>query len=128
MSDFSSENNETGQSDPPIFVLWVDFLKWLFLTTEKFPKKSRFTIVNKLDNLAINILDQIIEARYSKKKLFIVKNINLEVEKLRVLLRISFELRFMPVKSYEYSMRQLYEAGSMAGGWVKYLEKINEKA
>ncbi|MBI3019455.1 MAG: hypothetical protein HYY61_06155 [Deltaproteobacteria bacterium] len=33
--------------DLPIFVKWIDFLKWLLKTTEKFPKKVRFTFKKK---------------------------------------------------------------------------------
>ena len=54
-----------------IFVKWVDFLKWLLNTTDKFPKKIRFSFTPRIDNLALDILENIIELRYDpaeKKK------------------------------------------------------------
>lgn len=33
-----------------LFVKWFEFLKWFLPTLEKFPKKSRFTITNRMEN------------------------------------------------------------------------------
>lgn len=49
-----------------IFIKWSEFLKWLLNTTEKFPKKVRFTFTTRIDNLALDILEDIIEFRYDK--------------------------------------------------------------
>ncbi len=54
--------------DPPLFVLWYDFLNWLLQKTEKMPKNIRFTLTSRIDNLALDIIEGIIEARYSRQK------------------------------------------------------------
>ena len=53
--------------DPPLFVLWYDLSKWLIQKTEKFPRKIRFSFSNRIDNLALSIIENIIEARYSRR-------------------------------------------------------------
>jgi hypothetical protein len=108
--------------DLPIFVKWVDFLKWLLLTTEKFPKKARFTFSDRINRLALDLLDDLIEARYSRQKTVALKRANLSLEKIRVLLRISFEIRLLPFKAYEHSMVSINEVGRMLGGWLKQQE------
>ena len=35
-----------------LFVKWLEFLKWLLPALEKFPKKSRFTMTSRIENLA----------------------------------------------------------------------------
>ena len=50
-----------------LFIKWTEFLKWLLNTTEKFPKKVRFTFTTRIDNLALDILEDIIEFRYDKR-------------------------------------------------------------
>jgi hypothetical protein len=60
-----------------------------------------------------------VEARYSKDKSQILKRINLNLEKLRVLLRICFELKFLSTSAYEQAMSRLHEIGKMLGGWIK---------
>jgi len=107
----------------PLFVIWKEFLMWLLQHTEKFPKRVRFTISSRMDNLALDILENIIEARYSHEKLAILKTINLQIEKLRILVRISHELKYLPHKSYEHACRYMNEAGKMTGGWIKQQSK-----
>ena len=108
--------------DPPLFVLWYDFSKWLLNKTEKFPKKVRFTFSNRIDNLALDIVGGIIEARYSKKKKDVLRRIDLSMEKLRVLLRMCHDLEYLDHKGYEFASKKINEAGKMVGGWRKQQE------
>lgn len=106
-------------TDLPIFVKWLDYLKWLVATVEKFPKKVRFTLVDRIINQALDILELLIEARFSRQKLPLLWQTNLKIEKLRILLRLAFEFRFLPHRQYEYSMKAINEVGRMLGGWIK---------
>ena len=47
---------------PTIFVAWQDFLAWLLPTTAKLPKHVRFTFVNRIDNLALDIAEDLTRA------------------------------------------------------------------
>lgn len=107
---------------PPLFVQWYDFLKWLLEKTEKFPKKIRFTLTNRIDNLGLDIIEGIIEARYSKDKKGILRQTDLSMEKLRVLLRICHDLRYLDTKGYEFASKEINKAGKMVGGWRKQQE------
>ncbi len=103
-----------------LFVKWSEFLKWLLNTTEKFPKKVRFTFTTRIDNLALDILENIIECRYDKNsRASKLKHINIELEKMRILLRICHELRYLPQNQYEYAMIRINEVGKMFSGWMK---------
>lgn len=114
--------NSGGGEDLPIFVKWVEFLKWLLLTTDKFPKKVRFTFAERINHLALNVVEELVEARYTKHKTVILKKANLNLEKIRVLLRICHELQFISHKTYEHSIRAINEIGKMLGGWIKQQE------
>ena len=61
-------------SELPIFVKWIEFLKWFLPTLEKFPKKLRFTITNRVENIALDIVELLIEAKYSREKRILLKN------------------------------------------------------
>ncbi len=113
-----------NKEDLIIFIKWVDFVKWLFVAIDKFPKKTRFTFVDHLTNLSLLIVEDMVEARYNKNKIFILKRMNINLEKLRILLRICFELKMMSQKSYEYSSRSINEVGKMIGGWMKQQESL----
>jgi hypothetical protein len=109
-------------SEPQLFVHWYDFSKWLLDKTEKFPRKVRFSFSNRIDNLALDIIEGIIEARYSRNKKEMLRRIDLNMEKLRVLLRMCHDLRYLDTKGYEFSARKINEAGKMVGGWRKQQE------
>ena len=107
-----------------MFVLWYDFTKWLLNKTEKFPRKVRFSFGNRIDNLSLDIIEGIIEARYSRNKKEMLRRIDLNMEKLRVLLRMCHDLRYLDTKGYEFAARKINEAGRMVGGWRKQQESI----
>ncbi len=105
--------------DLPVFVKWLDFLEWLLPVTEKFPKRVRFTFSDRINCLALDIVEDLVEARYTKNKQEHLRHANLRLEKLRVLLRLSHKMRYLDYKRYEYAMRQINEVGKMLGGWMK---------
>lgn len=101
----------------PIFEKWSKILSWILDTTEKYPKSARFTVSGRIANIALDVMDKIIEAIYTKNRLYILQTINLYIEKLRIFFRISMEKRYISIKQYEYISKELNEAGMMIGGW-----------
>ena len=103
-----------------VFAKWEEFLKWLLNVTEKFPKKIRFTFTTRIDNLTLDILEKIIACKFNpglrQKGL---KKINLDLEKLRVLLRVCNELKYLPHRQYQYAVIRINEVGRMVWGWLK---------
>jgi len=105
--------------EPVIFVRWMQFLEWLLPATEKFPKRVRFTFADRINNLALDIAEDLVEARYSRDKQSILRRVNLRLEKLRVLLRLCHRLKYLPHQGYEHASRSINEVGRMLGGWIK---------
>ena len=103
----------------PHFVHWEKTLRDILSGTEKFPKRVRFTLSSRIDNLALDVLEQIVEARYTKDKSTVLRQANLQLEKLRVLLRISHDERHLDHKGFEHVARNIDEAGRMIGGWIR---------
>lgn len=106
----------------PIFIRWRKFLNWHLETTAKFPKRVRFTLSSRMDNLALDILTRIVEAAYTHDKRDILQRINLDLEVMRVLMRVCYEQRYLSSRSYEFAVKELYEVGRMVGGWMKSLK------
>ncbi len=105
--------------DLPVFVKWLDFLEWLLPVTERFPKRVRFTFSDRINRLALDVVEDLIEARYTRDKQAHLRRANLRLEKLRVLLRLSQRLSFLDYKRFEYAMKQINEIGKMLGGWSR---------
>lgn len=111
------------KKEAPVFTLWMDVTNWILDRIDDFPKKVRFNISNRVATLVLEILEQIIEALYKRKKILILRDINLKIEKLRVLLRICFNRNYLSAKQYEFIQEKLLEAGRMIGGWTKQKQK-----
>ena len=103
----------------PIFTHWMQFLEWLLPALEKFPKRVRFTFADRITNLALDIAEDLVEARYSRDKAAILRGINLKLEKLRVLLRLCHRLRYLPHAGYEHAVKSVNGVGRMLGGWIR---------
>ena len=115
---------EEFNQDLPIFIKWMDFLKWVLHTTDKFPKKVRFTFSGRINNLALDMVEELIEARYTKNKEAALQRANLRLEKIRILLRISYESKFLSHQAYKHAMYSINEIGKMVGGWIKQQQGV----
>ena len=112
-------------TEPVLFVFFYEFAKWLLQTTEKFPKRFRFTLSNRMDNLALDILEGITEAQFSSKgsKSAILKATDLKIQRLQILVRMSHDFGHMSHKAYEQASLKLTESGKMIGGWRRDSER-----
>ncbi|MBI5332028.1 MAG: four helix bundle protein [Candidatus Aenigmarchaeota archaeon] len=91
-----------------IFQKTYDFVKWIYPTINKFPKSQRFALAQRIENLSFELLEDAVELMYNDNKA-LRKRIVLALHKLRILLRISKDLTFLPYNKYEYGARLLYE-------------------
>lgn len=103
----------------PILVHWEKTLRDLLGRTQKLPKRIRFTLTIRIDNLALDIYEGLVEARYSRDKARTLEKVNLNLDKLRLLLRLCHDERYLDRRGFEHVARNLEEAGRMLGGWRK---------
>ena len=51
------------EEELPLYLHWVKFLDWLLSRTEKFPRRVRLSRSNRLENPALDFLQDLVEAR-----------------------------------------------------------------
>ena len=96
-----------------------DFSKWLLQHTGKFPKSYRFSVAAKLENAILDFLEFATVANMRRDKLPLLKKADEALARLRLLFRLSYEMRFLNLKSYEFGSKQVNELGRLLGGWIK---------
>jgi len=99
-----------------------NLINWFLPIVTKFPRNFRYTLGNKLEEHLYSLLEDIIQAQYSKKKSYLLQKGNLSVEMLRHFIRITFKQKIISSKQYESFAKQLNEIGSQIGGWKKERE------
>ena len=95
------------------------FLTWLMPTVEKFPRSHKFTIGDRIETAALDVLEMLIEATYTRDRLQHLQQANLGIEKLRFLLQLAADLKLLDRRRYEHAARALDETGRLIGGWTK---------
>jgi len=103
----------------PVFEQWYKTTDWLLDKCEKFPRDVRYTISNRIGNLAIDILEEITEAIYTKERVKKLDSLNLKLEKLRILCRLCHDRHYLSTQQFSYVTQQINEVGKMLGGWLK---------
>ncbi len=108
----------------PIFVHWYTTLDWILATAERFPKNARFSLASRVADEALDTMQLVIEAIYTKERIPLLDRINLSLEKQRVFFRIACDRKYISLKQHEHIARAMNETGRMVGGWrKKSLEK-----
>lgn len=104
---------------PVVFAHWERFVGWLLQRTEKFPKRVAFTFRTRIDGLALDVVERLVEARYQRDRQGTLSRINLDLEKLRLLLRLAHDQRVLDPKALAYACGEIDQAGRMVGGWLR---------
>jgi len=95
------------------------FTVWLVPTIEKFPRSHKFLLGDRIQRASLDVLDQLIEATYTRERHTLLDQANLGLEKLRFLFRLAMDLRILDLRRFEHAVRQLDEVGRLIGGWRK---------
>ena len=99
-----------------------DFSKWLLNHTGKFPKSYRFSIAVRIVNAVLEFTELVAIANMRSNKRPVLQQADEVLTRLRLLLRMSFDMKFINLQSYEFGSLQIAELGKMLGGWMKKLE------
>jgi len=102
-----------------IFEKTYELILWIYPTVNKFPKSQRFVLGQQIENTVLEILKGIIEANQERNKVPYLKQISVNLDKLRILIRLSKDLKFISIRQYQFAAEKINEIGKMLGGWIK---------
>ena len=95
------------------------FTLWLIPTLEKFPRSQKFLLGDRIQGTALDVLERLIEATYTRNRRPMLIEANLGLQKLRILCRMANELQHLDHRRYEHAAREIDEVGRLVGGWMK---------
>ncbi|MSO77758.1 MAG: diversity-generating retroelement protein Avd [Alphaproteobacteria bacterium] len=110
-----SDARRTG----PALEAMYRFQVWLVPTVEKFPRSQKFLLGDRIQATALDVLERLIDATYTRARDRLLGDANLGIEKLRFLIRFAMDLRCLDPRRYEHAARSLDEVGRLVGGWRK---------
>lgn len=96
-----------------------DIVLWLVNHVGKFPRSHRFILGDRIETKMLTVLELLIRATYSRDKKPYLEQANLELQVLRLLIRLGKDLGLTSVKQYEHISGELLGLGRQVGGWGK---------
>ena len=117
--------DKTGASDSlKILQKIFDMLQYAYPALAQYPKSEKFGIATDIKHIMDEMLELTIEAQKKYFKKTTLQELDVCIAKLKAYIRLSFILKFLPVKKYEVWSAMVVEIGKMLGGWMK---TVNQK-
>ena len=102
-----------------IYQKHYDLMVYSFPIIGRFPKDQRFVLGQQIENQMLEIGKMIVHANKLKQKRGKLYDIDIELEKLRFLIRIAKDLKVLTISKYGHHCERLDEIGRLLGGWLK---------
>jgi hypothetical protein len=100
-----------------------DLILWSCNHTGRFPRQHRFVLGERLERTLYELLETLIQAKYSPDRTSLLNEANLTLEILRFQVRLAKDLQCLKSTSYGFASRQIDEIGKLVGGWLKAKRK-----
>ncbi|MDP3014860.1 MAG: diversity-generating retroelement protein Avd [bacterium] len=101
-----------------IYQKTYDFMLRLHPVVNKFPKSQRFVLGQRIENKTLDLLHSMIVANAERDKSTMLRMASVELDELRILIRLAKDLRFVNIKQYEIMAERMNEIGKLLYGWM----------
>lgn len=95
------------------------YLVWMSRAVEKYARAYKFTIGDRLQASGLTLIETLVEATWTRERGALLRRAQMEIERQRILWRLSFELKLIAADSYEHAARSVDAIGRGVGGWRK---------
>ncbi|MBR0172309.1 MAG: four helix bundle protein [Lachnospiraceae bacterium] len=127
------ERKRGGTSELSVITKAKDLCSYILTVTEKSPKRFRFTLVSKLQNYALNLIENL----YRANEVFLTKGDLRAIEKRReyqhqamteckllsYMALVAREQGAILPKQYEQITAKVYDVQNLLGAWMKSDDK-----
>ncbi len=110
---------DSSRRTGPALEAHYQFILWLIPTVERFPRTQKFLLGDRIQSTALDTLEALIEATYTRDRKAHLGRANLGIEKLRFFFRTALDLQYLDPRRYEHAARSMDEIGRLIGGWIK---------
>ena len=112
------------QNDLPLYIAIFKLLKYLYLLVQRFKKEYKYTLGQSIIDCTWEILDKIFTTNTlpNTQKAKYIRQASTSFDKLKIRLRVAYELNLIAYKQYTYIISQNEEIAKMLNGWLKWAE------
>jgi hypothetical protein len=106
----------------PIFARTYDLLRWLIPLTVNYPRHQRFVLATAIQGAALALQERLIEAVRLPEAGRALLAADVELDKLRLYLRLSYDLGYINLGQQRHAGQMVAEIGRLLGAWQKSLK------
>jgi len=108
-----------GKDELTVITKAYDLILWSCNHTGKFPRNHRFVLGERIERNLYDLLELLIQAKYSRERQDQLRRANLLLEILRFQMRLAKDLQCLKAESYGFAAKSIDEIGRLVGGWMK---------
>jgi four helix bundle protein len=105
-----------------VYQKWEDMMAYLYIALRSYPKSERFTLAARTAECGVDIGTSIVRGNtvgHPAEKRRNIEHADVELARLKILIRLGMKLEFLPLKKYGLVSTMLVEIGKMIGGWLR---------
>lgn len=116
-------------SELPVYKLGYDMLISVYHKTSEFSREYKYTLGEKLKNETLDLLTNVYKANKSKQgtRIEYINTARQNIEVVRLLLRISKDLKIIGIKSFVALNVQVEELSKQLASWHKFTAGAHTK-
>ena len=115
---------QDGDKDPLLILGKIeDMMLYAYPVLNAYPKYERFVLAADIKRCMDQAMERIIEANKKYYKKTTLQELDVEIDKLRKYIRLSYKLKYIDYKKYKHWGELVNEIGRMLGGWMASTKK-----
>jgi hypothetical protein len=107
-----------SRAELPIIQATIDLIQWFVPLLNRLPRDHRFALGDRLVHGLYDLLEGLVAARYSSRKLKQLEPLSARLDLLRLQIRLLHSFQLIDDRRYEHVARLLEEVGRQLGGWI----------
>ena len=116
--------NQDGDRDPILIIGQnEDIMLYDYPVLNAYPKYERFVLAADIKRCMDQAMERTIEANKKYYKKTTLQELDVEIDKLRKYVRLSYRLKYIDFKKYKQWSEKVNEIGRMLGGWMASFKK-----
>lgn len=116
--------NQDGDRDPLLILGKIeDMMLYAYPVLNAYPKYERFVLAADIKRCMDQAMERTIEVNKKYYKKTTLQELDVEIDKLRKYVRLSYRLKYIDFKKYKQWSEKVNEIGRMLGGWMASVKK-----
>lgn len=115
---------QDGDKDPLLILGKIeDMMLYAYPVLNAYTKYERFVLAADIKRCMDQAMERTIEANKKYYKKTTLQELDVEIDKLRKYIRLSYKLKYIDYKKYKHWGELVNEIGRMLGGWMASTKK-----